>query len=545
MKRSLTILIAVFAVILGGAASAVASPAPATAGPPSVIKVNLHHAYVQHANAKAGKLSGIVRPRNHPRPAHGLNIKAACTEPNCNLVWHGGPVEHTPKVYLLFWGPNWSSTGSDANYLVNFMAGLGIQPLDDWSDLTSQYPDGSGHPTFSASTLQSPILQDSSTPPAGVTQNQLAAEADAGATSSPWNISDFNNSQIVIATQSGTFPAGFNTQYCAYHTNSSGTGVAYTNLPYMPDAGTNCGAGIVTGNAFDGFSIVEGHEYAETVTDPFPNSGWIDLADNVSGGENGDKCAWTNLFAKSMTYGTFALQPLWSNAAGGCRITADSVSMTNPGSQSANLGGAVSLQIHASSSLGEALRYSATGLPSGLGINASTGLISGHVTFPGNFTAHVTARDTGEASASAAFAWRVYPVHGAVKAWFHNTHCVNDGSLINGTMVVMWSCNGSLAQQWAGFPGGTLRRYNGANNINTRKCMDIRGASTANGTKIDLYTCTGGWNQVWSYSATTHQWRNPHSGKCLNDPGTNLANGTQLVLWSCTGDPRNEQWSNI
>ena len=38
--------------------------------------------------------------------------------------------------------------------------------------------------------------------------------------------------------------------------------------------------------------MVAGHEYAESITDPFPDSGWYDSNDNVSGGEIGDKCAW-------------------------------------------------------------------------------------------------------------------------------------------------------------------------------------------------------------------------------------------------------------
>ena len=38
----------------------------------------------------------------------------------------------------------------------------------------------------------------------------------------------------------------------------------------------------------DGVSIVEGHEYAETITDQNPAGGWTD----PSGSETGGKCAW-------------------------------------------------------------------------------------------------------------------------------------------------------------------------------------------------------------------------------------------------------------
>ncbi len=63
-----------------------------------------------------------------------------------------------------------------------------------------------------------------------------------------------------------------------------------------------------------------------------------------------------------------------SNSGGGNTVT-----VTNPGSQTGTVGTAVSLQITATDSAsGQTLTYSATGLPTGLSINASTGLISGH-----------------------------------------------------------------------------------------------------------------------------------------------------------------------
>jgi hypothetical protein len=51
--------------------------------------------------------------------------------------------------------------------------------------------------------------------------------------------------------------------------------------------------------------------------------------------------------------------------------------------------------------------WSATGLPPGLSINASTGLISGVGTTVGTYTVGVTARDTAGGSGSTQFTWRV------------------------------------------------------------------------------------------------------------------------------------------
>ncbi|WP_026211898.1 putative Ig domain-containing protein [Longispora albida] len=83
------------------------------------------------------------------------------------------------------------------------------------------------------------------------------------------------------------------------------------------------------------------------------------------------------------------------------------VTVTNPGNQSATVGTPASLQVQASSSGGGALTYSATGLPSGLSINTSTGLISGTPTSAQTTSTTVTARDSSGATGSATFSWTV------------------------------------------------------------------------------------------------------------------------------------------
>lgn len=79
-----------------------------------------------------------------------------------------------------------------------------------------------------------------------------------------------------------------------------------------------------------------------------------------------------------------------------------------PANQSTQRGAGVSLQVSASDPDGNALTYSANGLPAGLGINSGTRLITGTVSasaFPGN-SVTVTASD-GNLSASATFSWSV------------------------------------------------------------------------------------------------------------------------------------------
>jgi len=93
--------------------------------------------------------------------------------------------------------------------------------------------------------------------------------------------------------------------------------------------------------------------------------------------------------------------------------TQNSVTVTDPGAQTGTVGTAASLQITATdSAAGQTLAYSATGLPPGLAINATTGLISGTPTTGGTFSTTATATDTTGANGSATFTWTVNPTGG-------------------------------------------------------------------------------------------------------------------------------------
>ncbi len=95
-----------------------------------------------------------------------------------------------------------------------------------------------------------------------------------------------------------------------------------------------------------------------------------------------------------------------SPAGGG--TTTNTVTVTAPGNQTGTIGTAASVQIHASDSAsGQTLTYTATGLPAGLSINSTTGLISGTPTTAGTSSVTVTATDTTGAKGTATFTWTV------------------------------------------------------------------------------------------------------------------------------------------
>jgi Pro-kumamolisin, activation domain/Putative Ig domain len=84
------------------------------------------------------------------------------------------------------------------------------------------------------------------------------------------------------------------------------------------------------------------------------------------------------------------------------------VTVGNPGDQTTTIGAAANLQIDASDATsGATLSYAATGLPSGLSIDNSSGVISGAPTTAGTYTVTVTASDTDNGSDSTSFTWTV------------------------------------------------------------------------------------------------------------------------------------------
>jgi hypothetical protein len=103
----------------------------------------------------------------------------------------------------------------------------------------------------------------------------------------------------------------------------------------------------------------------------------------------------------------FVLDDLALATAGGSGNQNPTV--TNPGSQTGTAGQAVNLAIQASDPQGDALTYTATGLPTGLSISASTGVISGTPSAAGSSSVTVTAKDPGAHTGSATFSWTVNP----------------------------------------------------------------------------------------------------------------------------------------
>ncbi|WP_234411329.1 MULTISPECIES: pre-peptidase C-terminal domain-containing protein [Rhodanobacter] len=279
-----------------------------------------------------------------------------------------GVTSGTPKVYIVVYGSQWgtASTNSSGNmtlsgdaygavpYLENLFKGLGTGG-ELWSGVMTQYCDGSsvssgatfcpsGAPTIGYPTGGAFVniwYDNSVASPSNATGAQLAQEAIKAAQHFGNTTAASNRYvQYVILSPTGTHPDGFNTstgQFCAWHdwngdqSVSSPVGdVAFTNMPYVHDMGTSCGMNSVNGSAgaLDGFSIVEGHEYAETVTDQNPAGGWTNHTGDATynGQENGDECAWITsgqgaTANVTMGNGTYPMQSTWSNDTNECDLS--------------------------------------------------------------------------------------------------------------------------------------------------------------------------------------------------------------------------------
>jgi serine protease len=418
----------------------------------------------------------------HPAAAAGIMApRAAAATTGPQLLYGGGNpgtgvgvTTGAPKVYLVFYGNQWGATGTsngdmtfandpsgEAPYLQEFLKGLGTGG-ERWSGVMTQYCDGvnagaSSCPPGSAfvgypagGVLAGVWADESAASPAQATAHQLGVEAVAAAGHFGNNDAAANrDAQYVIVSPAGTNPDDWTnpaTGFCAWHdwngdtsldgggAVSSGVGdVAFTNLPYLTDLGTSCGQNFVNPGTspggpgtLDGLSIVEGHEYAETITDQEPGTltdlpyGWYD----TSFGEDGDICAWFSPGTPGgsadlgVTTGTYAVQTTWANDANsstpsGCEAGHDilgssgagAVTVTGPGNQTTVLGDPVTLHTTASESGKTSFTYSATGLPSGASYDPSTGTISGTPNTAGVYHVTVAADDGAGGSGQATFTW--------------------------------------------------------------------------------------------------------------------------------------------
>ncbi|TLZ45671.1 MAG: PKD domain-containing protein [Gammaproteobacteria bacterium] len=351
----------------------------------------VHPTRETHGKMKAWEAAnrGVVRPADAEHKERGSvgatepAIVAAATGPETLSFGGGvdsiGVTSGAPKVYLVFWGTQWGTEGTNSNgyatftgdprnaapYIQAWIKGLGTNG-ELWSGVMTQYcdgsqvavgatscPSGAPHVGYPSGALAGIWYDNSAASPSQASGKQLAAEA-VKAAGHFGNTTPASNryAQYVILSPTGTHPDGFNTPgggFCAWHdyngdTTLSGGGaapspygdIAFTNMPYVADLGASCGANFVS-NSLDGYSIVGGHEYAETITDQNPAGGWVNnTGSSFTGQENGDECAWISsgqgaAALVAFSTGSFAMQSTWSNDTNRCDLSHPIVSGSSGG----------------------------------------------------------------------------------------------------------------------------------------------------------------------------------------------------------------------
>ena len=271
------------------------------------------------------------------------------------------------------------------------------------------------HVGYPSATVLAGVWEDTSANLAAATGRQIAQEAADAAV----HFSNPSGAQYVIVSPTGTDPDQWLSPrfgYCAYHDNSRdpflgtvvGPNVPYTNMPYVPDVGIECSS-FANPTVLVGADETISHEYAEVLSDPFPSTGWTDrtgseIADkceNLTGGTPGGSSFVT------LATGTFAMQGIWANdlgKRGGCETAHSQILTVDPGKQRATVGSPVGLHISALDVRGRPLSYAASGLPPGLALNPTTGLISGTPRARGRSATSVVVTD-GQSSTTVAFDW--------------------------------------------------------------------------------------------------------------------------------------------
>jgi hypothetical protein len=271
---------------------------------------------------------------------------------------------------------------------------------------------------------------------------------------------------------------------------------------------------------------------------------------------------------------------------------ADAVTVTNPGRQTSTAGVSIgTLQLSASSSGDYSITaYTASGLPTGLSINTSTGAITGRPTTIGTYSVTVTAIDSAGTEGSVSFDWTVNPstttdvvtvgspgtitsIAGVAigtlqlsasssagysitaytasdlptglsissTGWISGTPTTAGTYSVTVTAIDSAGTEGSVSFDWTvtGSTSTGTTTYSGTIQLPKLKlCLDDRYNSSTPGAIVQVWRCNGSQNQQWQVLSNGTIM---HNGMCLDARGLGTTNGTKVQLWSCTGKG-NQQW---
>ncbi|MFG1609910.1 ricin-type beta-trefoil lectin domain protein [Actinoplanes sp. NPDC049265] len=203
----------------------------------------------------------------------------------------------------------------------------------------------------------------------------------------------------------------------------------------------------------------------------------------------------------------------------------DRISVENPRFQGTLKGTAIRKRLFASNlDTTQRLTWAATGLPAGLSIDATTGMISGTATTTQTSQATITVTNETGQTTTESFTWQV----GDGRILGLNGYCADstDASDADGNPIQLFDCGTSNAQLWTVRPDGRLEVLG--------KCMTVAGDDVS----IVLNACDTAAAQVWAVSGSTV--RHTLTGKCLTAPTADR--NVKLTITAC-GDGAGQVWN--
>jgi hypothetical protein len=274
------------------------------------------------AQATAGP---VHRTAAHPSPMKCSPAKGR------KVIWHGGPVSISDQVRIVYWGSWWRHHGGRVKSELRHLLGGGLGATR-WARTLTQYCQNGQRPLWPASNLQSrpPVIDTANKLPAAPTRAQMGTVAlwgrGIGVSAAPI---------VIIVTPPGSIPVDDTKLHeCGEHravsfvVNGRHFGEPWIDIPVgLMEKGKGCFPALGLGLPAV-LSIAAGHEWAETVTDPFPDGrgsfgeAWATKGSKVLHQQIADLCAPGlsphNVITVKLKAGSFQMQKLWSNAAGKC-----------------------------------------------------------------------------------------------------------------------------------------------------------------------------------------------------------------------------------
>src|ERR1700760_4593388 len=188
------------------------------------------------------------------------------------LFAEAGAVQHSPKVYVIFWG-NHFETVTEGKEVRTMLLKIfeGLNSSSAYQGLLTQYFDTTGR--IGSSVTVASYVDKSVEAPANLNGTKVEEEVANAISLNKWTIE--TSAQFVVVTAPGsTYEAGF-PGGCAFH-SYTGANAVYDFVPYQGDPHFIENKCVETGNPSKNpifkTSKSASHEYAEAATDPKLNA---------------------------------------------------------------------------------------------------------------------------------------------------------------------------------------------------------------------------------------------------------------------------------